>query len=283
MSTWHQRMLPYPLLAPWTDDYVDCSFELEVPTAGLNNGKWVSIKLQFRLRSDGLESLVADSKAQYAVEVSCPKTLVRSTHTLSEDDELILEAEDFSQELSLTPYLVSSDPLESFNCKEHAHEWAFHRPDGFSVPRAGILAVGQTIRVLLEDTSLTSVVDLVVNPNVPDGTFHVQLDDERIKIHVPNMEKEKIESVRRRRGAEVEFAAMFPSLYLHAITEALRNLNEYSETRWAFAMRTALENHGHADTDEEILKNDALRYAQELMDQPLGTFLAAALRSDDEE
>ena len=127
------------------------------------------------------------------------------------------------------------------------------------------------------------MVDLVANSNVADGTFYVQLDDERIKIHVPYSEKEKIEAVRRHRGTEVEFAAMFPSLYLHAVTEALRNLNEYSESRWAFAMRTALENHGHADIDGELLKSDALRYAQELMGQPLGAFLAAALRSYGEE
>ncbi len=283
MSTWFQRMLPHPLLAPWTDDYVNCSFDLKVLEAALSNGQWVSVKIQFLLCSDSLKSLVADSKAEYVVEVSCPKTFVRGTHRLSEEDELVLEAENFSQELSMTPYLVSSEQLENFICPEHADEWAIHRPDGFSVPAAGILAVGQSVRVLLDDTSLNSVVDLVANPNVADGTFHVQLDDERIKIHVPYSEKEKIEAVRRRRGAEVEFAAMFPSLYLHAITEALRNLNEYGESRWAYAMRTALENHGHADVDGELLENDALSYAQELMGQPLGAFLDVALRSDDEE
>ena len=112
MSTWFQRMLPHPLLAPWTDDYANCSFDLRVLDAALNNGQWITVKLQFQLCSDSLESLVADSKAEFVVEVSCPKTFVKETHRLSEEDELVLEADNFSQELSITPYVVSSERLE---------------------------------------------------------------------------------------------------------------------------------------------------------------------------
>lgn len=53
----------------------------------------------------------------------------------------------------------------------------------------------------------------------------VQLGEDHIKIHVPIVEKERIEAVRKRRGGSVEFAALFPSLYLHAISEGLRNLS----------------------------------------------------------
>ena len=280
MTTWHQRMLPYPLLAPWTEDYEGCAFGVDVPEAVLNNGREVRVGLVFRLGSDTLRSLIERSDARYAVEVSCPRTFVRSTHQAFEQDELVLEAGDYADEILLTPYIVSTRVLEEFRSPEHASEWRYHRPDGFSVPIAGILAVGNSTRIILEDSGVTSVIDLVANSNVPDGTFNIQLDDERIKIHVPLAEKEKIEAVRTRRGSSVEFAALFPGLYLHAVAEGLRNLSEH-QTRWAFTIRNALESAGHGDVDAELLRNDALRYAQELMKQPVGTFLAAAMSADE--
>ena len=57
MTTWHQRMLPYPLLAPWTEDYVDSSFAVDVPEAVLNNGLQVKVGLVFRLYSGDVARL----------------------------------------------------------------------------------------------------------------------------------------------------------------------------------------------------------------------------------
>lgn len=283
MTTWHQRMLPYPLLAPWTEDYERSSFGVDVPEAVLNNGREVRVRLVFRLYSDTLRGLIKEEDAGYAVEVSCPRTFVRGTHSASEQDELVLEAGDYDEEILLTPYIAANRALEGFTSPEHASEWRSYRPDGFSVPVAGILAVGNSTRIILEDSGVSSVIDLVANGSVPEGTFSIQLDEDHIKIHVPVVEKERIEAVRKRRGSSVEFAALFPGLYLHAIGEGLRNLAEHGHTRWSFTVRNALERAGHGDVDAELLNSDALHYAQELMDQPVGTFLAAAMSSDEED
>ena len=58
MTTWHQRMLPYPLLAPWADDYEGSSFGIDVPEAILNNGHQVKVDLVFRLQSNTLRGLI---------------------------------------------------------------------------------------------------------------------------------------------------------------------------------------------------------------------------------
>ena len=81
----------------------------------------------------------------------------------------------------------------------------------------------------------------------------------------------------------MEFAALFPGLYLHAVAEALRNLSEHGNTRWAFRIMNALDRSGHGSVDTELLRNDALRYAQDLMEQPVGVFLTAAMSSDEED
>lgn len=283
MSTWNQRLLPYPLLAPWTGDYPDAEFGVNVPKAALNNGREVSIDLAFQLSSESLLALVNSDNAGYAVDVSCPKTFVRHTSRVTRNDKLVLKAGDYTEEILLTPYLIAMCPLEGFISPEHASEWRDHRPHGFSVPTAGILAVGNTTRIVLEDAGVHSVIDLVANTAVPEGSFDIRLDEDRIKIHVANKDKEKIEAVRIRRGSSVEFAALFPGVYLHAVAEALRRISEYEDTRWAFAVRNALESRGLCNIDSELLKDDALSYAQALMQQPLGIFLTSALTSDYED
>lgn len=283
MTTWHHRMLPFPLLAPWTEDYLNSSFGVEVPEAVLNNGRQVKIELFFRLHSVSLRRLIEKLEATYAVEVSCPRTFARSTHPASERHELNLDASDYDEEIIVTPYVASLGTFEKFRAPEHASEWSDYRPKGFSVPTAGILAVGNSTRIILKDSALSSVIDLIANPNVSDGSFAIQLDDERIKIHVPDAEKENIEAVRNRRGSSLEFTALFPGLYLHAVAEALRNLSNYEHTRWAFAIRNALDGSGHGEVDAELLKNDALKYAQDIMEQPLGKLLIAAMIPNEED
>ncbi|MDE0369269.1 MAG: hypothetical protein OXI84_03920 [bacterium] len=283
MSTWNQRLLPYPLLAPWTEDYEHSAFSVEVPEAVLKSGSQVTIGLAFHLHSDTLRGLIEEDEARYVVEVSCRRTFMRSTHVASECDTLLLDASDYEEEILITPYVASTRALEEFRSAEHASEWRDHRPEGFNVPIAGILAVGNNTPIILRDSAVNSVIDLIGNPKIPEGTFDVQLDDERIKIHVPSAEKEKIEAVRARRGSGVEFAALFPGLYLHAVAEALRNLSEYNDTRWAFTMRNALDSLVQGDLDTELLRDNALRYAQDLMEQPVGLFLTAAMRSDEED
>ena len=282
MSFWHQRMFPYPLLAPWTEDYEQSSFGVEVPEAVLNNGRQVKVDLVFRLYSDTLRGFIDKDQAGYAVEISCPRTFVRSTHTAPEQYTLLLDASEYDEELLLTPYVASKQDIEGFRSTEHAPEWRAHRPRGFTVPTAGILAVGNTTRITLEDSAISSVIDLVSSPSVPEGMFTVELDDERIKIHIPEAAKEKIEAIRNRRTS-VEFAALYPGLYLHAVAEGLRNLFEYKNTRWAFTIRNALDRSGYGSVDPDALTSDSLRFAQILMEQPVGGFLAEALRSDEED
>ncbi len=283
MSTWHGRMLPYPLLAPWTDDYDEQSaFAAEVPEAVLNNGHKINVSLAFRLLSVSLHGLIDDDKAVYAVDISCPRTFERTTHLAEQRQTLVLDAGNYDEDLMLTPYVVSKGEIKGFRSEEHALEWRVHRPGGFRVPAAGILAVGNTTRIALEDSAVNSVIDLVSNPGVPDGSFTVELDDDRIKIHVPQAEKARIEAVRNRRTS-VEFAALYPGLYLHAVVEAVRNLADYRSSRWAFTIRSALDRSGYGGVDHEVLRTDALRFAQILMEQPVGGFLAEALRSDGED
>ena len=65
MTTWNDRLLPHPLLAPWNDDYTDATFTAQVPHAVLNNGKQINLTIKYHLTSQALRALVEEGKARY--------------------------------------------------------------------------------------------------------------------------------------------------------------------------------------------------------------------------
>ena len=208
--------------------------------------------------------------------ITCSGTWDRQAYpTRQEDDIQILDAGDYAGELEFTPYIVSAQRIEGFISGEHAEEFRRGKPEGFDIPAGAILAVGDSVRITLDEGgSPYSVMDLVNAPNIETGSFQVSLDDNRIKIHMAPGDKDRIEALRQRGERSAEMAALFPAVYLHAVIEALRNLPEHPDSQWAGTMRQALENH-NISVDDEELKSNALKYAQTLMDKPIGTFLTA--------
>ena len=273
---WNDRLLPQPLLAPWTDDYSDAEFLVSVPHAVLNNGRQISVTIKYHLTSQYLRRVIAEGSAHYVGLLACSMTFSREAlPTNEEDDVYSLDAGDYDDEIRLTPYVVATKRIKGFNSDEFAEEFKAAKPGGFSVLPGSILAVGDSMTITLEEGgSPSSVIDLVPQDSVEKGSFIVILDDNRIKIYVEPEDKKKIEAFRQRGQGSQEMAVLFPSVYLHAVTEALRNLDEHSDTHWATTMRKALERHGITD-DPEALKSRALTHAQKLMEMPVGTLLMA--------
>ena len=282
MTSWNDRMLPHPLLAPWTDDYPETSFTAQVPHAVINNGKQINLTIKYHLTSQSLQGLISERKAQYVSLVVCAKTFSRNSYPCEyEDDLCILDAQDYSEELKLTPYVVAKQTIEGFSSDELAEEITQIKSGGFHIPVGSILAVGNSTEIQLEEGgSPFAVIDLVADTNVDKGTFKVDLDDNRIKVFMAPEDKDRIEALRQHGEHSWEMAVLFPSIYLHAISEALRNLADYPENRWARTMLRALERHNIvADNDE--LKANALTYAQTLMERPVGTLMKALSREEE--
>lgn len=284
MTTWNNRHLPYPLLAPWTDDYGDAVFSGNVPHVMLNNGKEISLTIKYHLTSQYLKELIADGAARYVSLIACTRTFTRITTSPSDQDEdvHVLPAGDYTQELIFTPYVVSVRPIEGFISDEHAEEIRYINPNGFSMLPASMLAIGQQTRIILEQGgSPYSAIDLVADPKLDNGVFKVDTSDNRIKIYVSPRDKDWIEAMRQQATDSTDNAALFPSIYLHAVTEALRNLADNSDRNWARTIRYALESN-NVEADDEMLKDNALDYAQRIMEKPVGRFLTAFTNRDEE-
>lgn len=285
MTVWNDRLLPYPLLAPWTDDYGEAVFLASVPHAVINNGANINVTIKYHLTSQTLQELVSNGQAQYASVIVCEKTFTRNTYVTNQEDDLqILNAGDYNSEMKLTPYIVSTQQIDKFVSSEHIEEIRNIKPKGFDIPAGSILAVGDSTDITLDEGgSPYSVIDLVADHNIISGTFKVVLDDNRIKIHLSVADKNSLETLRQQQERKTDVQAIFfPAVYLHAVTEALRNLPDYQGMHWELTMRRALERHNITVEDDELVEN-AYFHAQVLMEKPIGTLLTVYTSKEEEE
>ena len=282
---WNSRLLPHPLLAPWTNDYGEAEFLAAVPHAVRTNGDKINLTIKYHLTSQTLRELVANEQAQYVGLVVCLKTFSRGSYPSRSDETLqSLEAGDYSEALTFTPYVVATSQLEGFISEEHAEEIRQIKAEGFTIPPGSILAVGRPIDIMLEDGGNPfSVMDLVADKDVASGSFQVELGENKIEIHVSPDDKARMDALRNRGEHTAEMASLFPGVYLHALTEALLNLSDYSEQHWSHNLRSALQQLNiDPDADPERLKTDALKHAQTLLGNPLGTLLTAFENREEE-
>ena len=78
----------------------------------INNGKQINLTIKYHLTSQSLRDLISEGKAQYVSLVACAKTFSRNSYPCeNEDDFCILDAQDFSEELKLTPLCGSEAGL----------------------------------------------------------------------------------------------------------------------------------------------------------------------------
>ena len=285
MPIWNNRQMPYPFLSPWSDDYLEgCSLSASIPEVVLTNGDSIDLHVRYHLTSRYLQALVAEGKAQYVGLLTCVRTFNRETYpTPLAEQHLTLSPHEYSQSFLFTPHLCTSTEVRGFISDEHSEEYRQVRPQGFDLPAASILAIGDTIAVSLEPASNPfSVIDLVKSNDVATGAFDVKLDDDRIKICFSEREKEAMDAFRMLGTQSTELIALFSGVYLHAVTEALRNLADHADKQWSDTVRWALhQNHINQD-DEEIAAN-ALRYAQVIMGHPVGRMLTAFTNPDEED
>ena len=277
----------HPVLAPWTADYSNISaFEIEVSESAPANPHCdaLSLRVSYRLTSQLLTHLVEDASAKIGTLVTSPHTMVRRffPHNIEDGltDMLTMRLSDFSTDILLTPYITASEDLHLPLTDEHDTEFKDTGLDGFDLSAGTVLAIGDGVKISNRNTALTSIVDIVSSRNLEPGIFELDYEDSRIKVFVANADLSTLRTMRT--GSGTAKRSLYPSVYLHAIAGALRNLVSHPDQAWAPVVWTALERHGYTDLNEDALNQDAEVIAQKLMSNPLGLMLEAFVDAEED-
>lgn len=283
MVMWNDRSLPYPVLAPWTDDYLDRSFGLELPHSVLSSDGDINITLRYNLDSQFLLNLINEGRAEYTTLIVCGRTMSRKAISGQHAETVeILDANNYADTIEFTPYITAKTAMEEFSSDEHNPEFRTLQPAEYSVPNSGVLAVGNRITIDLDPiANVDSIFDLVPSSSLDRGRFEVDVEDDRIKIEVNRDDRAELDRWLDQGRSSTGSAALHPGLYLHALTLALSRLEENQERRWTAVLRNRLEALG-LQTDQEEISQRLLEYGQRLLQHPLG-FMLEALKSEEEE
>lgn len=275
---------PYPVLSALTRDDYDAksSYRAEI-VVRRQIGEAITIAAQHQLASPGIQELIAAGQAQYAVQVKCRDTRIRSLHQSEQPQQTVqLNDNEYAGRSTIQPLVIATADIADWQAADWTPRTKNMLPQGISIPPAALLAAGDRERFTTDDLETgDSIVQLAPTDAITTpGQADFDLDGEKviIKVH-PDTYRE----IRRMQANEHFAAALWPGLYQQAIQLAVRchRQEDYRNRRWAANIRRRLDKtlDGYRPDDDEIASRD-FYYAQLIMDNPLSKLLAMQTTSE---
>ena len=272
MTTHNRREIPHPVLKPGgTDHQPGIRFEAKVPSVQRTSedGR-VHIAVEFDLNEPTMLELIEQSKAAYVALTDCVTSRIRERHTTQEKRETVtIEAAKYAGEVKIQPFVVTLTPVEGFR-SDHWSPWMKAvLPQGVDLPAGAILAVGDERTFTLGETAeLQSCIQIVTSDAVLPGTWSISLEHDHIHIQVNLQDKAAIDRIRSNEDRQ---QTLWPSIYQSAVEQAIRRhtREEHTGKRWAGVIARKLEEHEIGTADSEVLADNSLAYAQQVMENPL--------------
>ncbi len=267
------KTFPYPVLRPFSDDYIDVEFQTNVDFA--SNDGLVTADISYRVSSSELIEQIKIGNAKFVSIVSCRETYFRDV--LTSDAKQVVKNFDVGNlrgEVKVDSYIIAVKKIPSFSSPDINPEFG---RDSFAFTPGDVLAQDETA-VFYIDRDLfkpvTSVFDLVKNPEYSEGEWRINLDDDHIQIIVSTAMKESIDNARNSTTMKV---ILLNSIYFSAAVHAIQRLKEYGsdyeEKKWGRVFYRQIHNNGL-----DLVSTDAYVLAQKLMKHPLKVLNAYVLK-----
>ena len=266
------KTFPYPVLRPFSDDYIDVEFQTNVDFS--SNEGVVTSDISYRVSSSELVDQIKSGNAKFVSIVSCRETYFREV--ITSDAKQVVKNFDVGNlrgEVKVDSYIIAIKKIPSFSSPDINPEFG---RDSFAFTPGDVLAQDETA-VFYIDRDLfkpvTSVFDLVKNPEYSEGEWRINLDDDHIQIAVSAAMKESIDNARNNTTMKV---ILLNSIYFSAAVHAIQRLKEggddYEEKKWSRVFYRQIHNNGLG------LTSDAYILAQKLMKHPLKVLNAYVLK-----
>jgi hypothetical protein len=267
------KTFPYPVLRPYSDDYVDVEFQTNVDLS--SNGSIVSAEISYRVSSVELIELIKVGDARFVSIVSCRETYFRDVISTGESQVAkIFDVGNLRGEVKVDSYIVAVKRIPSFSSADINSEFG---RTSFAFTSGDVLAQEETA-VFFIDRDLfkpvTSVFDLVKNAEFSDGEWRINLDEDHIQIVISTAMKESIDNARNNTSMKV---ILLNSIYFSAAVHAIQRLKDfggdYEERKWGRVFFRQIHNNGL-----DLINTDAYVLAQKLMKFPLKVLNAYVLK-----
>jgi hypothetical protein len=257
------KTFPYPVLRPFSDDYVDAEFQALSEFIIDDDG--IKVSCSYQTSSVELQHQIALGAAKYVSIVSCRETYFRQVITTDQTKiEANLDASSLRGEVSVDAYIVAVKNIKNYGSPDINKEFGKKR---FNFMPGEILAQDENQSIFVDRDlfkPISSVFELVKNDSLGGGEWRVSLEQDQVQIEVSPAMKEAIDNSR---SSNLCKGVLVNSIYFSSVVHAIQRLKEggdFGDLKWAKVVERQIHNH-HI----ELNSTDAYIVAQRLMKHPL--------------
>jgi len=265
------KAFPYPVLRPYSDDFVDKEFQA---TADFTiEGDAISVEVNYALSSKDIKKLIAEKVAHYVSVLACRDTYFSVSIPSSENHV----KRDFESNLlrggvEVKSYVHIIKDVEFVSSEIHPEFGV--EPIKFSI--GDIIAQDETHAFYFDRDlfkPISSVFDLVKRETLKGGKWELKFDQDHVHVEVSPSMKESIDNARNNPtnkiilSNSILFAAVMQSI------EKLKSSEEnYEEYKWAQVIRNTVLN------NSIDFSKDSYEIAEEIMKHPLSALEASVFK-----
>lgn len=265
------KLYPYPVLAEFNNDYNDSRFNIYSVVQCHPNELFLQFKPE--LKNIGLENLIKNDQAYFAVHIECGLTGFRKFVIVPTGGlDYNIPADDIEGVISICPFIIAKTDIEHYTNELFNSDY-----DGisFDIEQGNILAIGKEVQTRIEKEND----DLA---NVPSIFAVTELKDEQCKDIVIDNSSQKI-NIQLPSKTFMEFkiamnnpnsmAVIHSIIIIPALMKCFDDLKTkpdelyiYEDRRWYRALKKALRKIDFILDESTIMSLNPFEISQKLMD-----------------
>lgn len=270
------KLFPYPVLAPFMDDYKDNTFD---NSAGIKHiGKEIEFEFKCKVNNKQLCELINQDKASYVFHIECAPTSYRQIVTTKENMvSHKIAAGKLVGKVQICTFIIALQDIDAYQNNDFADDY-----DGilFTIERGNILAIGNQFNVLIDKEKdelgkIPSVFSILrkINPN--EKELSVDIDNNKVKIWLPEKEYYNYQRIANVPALQPSLHGMIVLPVLVHIFEQMKQggIDDYEEHRWFKSIKKSLEMQHIKLNAESIQREGSLKLAQLVLEMPVARAL----------
>ena len=273
------KLYPYPLLESCfgQGDYVDSKFNIFVEQK--NNGSNIELKFTPVLDNYGIQELINNGSADFAVHVESTLTSYRKLFRVKDGGLTVqINANDVENNISVCTFIIANKDLNNYRNDKFNEDY-----DGFSfnIEKGNVLAIGDSYELDINKEkddigNIQSIFGLIELKNEKEKDIKIDVSMEKINIALP---KEEFNSFKRLMRAPENRAILHSMILIPALMEAIDQMKEsvkngefynIQNKKWYRSLVKAAENINIEIDEETILTLPSFETAQRLMSDTIG-------------
>jgi hypothetical protein len=238
-----QRAYGYPVLSPFSNDYIDGNFfDCEViAKTSENDDDQISLEFKISLKSEFLEDILLAKEASVFLDLYCAQTMYRESVRLNSLDGCIeLQPGRVFGSLRVEPVIVYTGNPSNLRF-EGVHEEFGSK--SFRIEPGSLLACGQTTKVNLrfKRTSLSGFIVVNTREDLDPNAYRIERSANSIFLQMGKNARTVRETLHSNSDQRpILSMSMYKDCFMVAL-ESMRNLEVVEEHSWAQILQEKLE------------------------------------------